>query len=328
MRKSFPVHAPAEFALVRFLTMAVLLALCQSGLAASEAQMGEAKSDRLGLRKYHFRVVHMEQARPGLCIRVSINNKPAALAVDSGSPVTTLDRNTIAGYGLNERPTSKGVNSPIGHSSEHLGVSKTRSIELANIVLSNDAMPVANLNAMNRGSAIHIAGIFGLSQMRRLGAVIDCGRRTLYLNPNGATRDSQAKLNESLVNRGFVRVPMHINRAGNPEVSCRVNEVESKIVVETAAHTTIVSKQIAASAGVRLTATGSTVEGAGRTTSALSSGTAKRFSVGTFHTQEQRLSAAELSFAVLGIDYLSAHDAVIDCGSMNLFLSNHARKKD
>jgi len=262
----------------------------------------------------------MERAEPGLCIRVSINNKPAALVVDTGSPVTVLDRNTIAGYGLNNTPTSKGVNSPMGHSSEHLGLSKTRSIELANIVLSNDAIPTADLNAMNRGSAIHVAGVFGLSQMRRLGAVIDCAHRTLYLNPNGATRGSKSELDESLINRGFVRVPMRINRAGNPEAPCHVNEVESKIVVETAAYTTIVQEQIALGAGVRLTATGLTVEGAGKMTSSVSSGIVKRFSLGTFHTQQQRLSAAKLSFAVLGIDYLYANDAVIDCGSMNLFL--------
>jgi hypothetical protein len=305
---------------MRLLRIAVLLVLCQAESAMSHAQTGKAKSVGLGLEKYHFRRIHMERAKSGLCIRVSISNKPAALVVDTGSPVTVLDRNTIAAYGVNETPTSMGLNSPIGHTSGQIGFGKSRSIELANIVLSNDAIPIVDLNAMNRGNTVHVAGVFGLSQMRRLGAVIDCGHRTLYLSPNGATQASKAELNEFLTSRGFLRVPMHINRAGLPEAPCYINDLESKIVVETAAFTTIVEKQIMLRAGVKLTATGLNAEGAGKLKSAISSGFATRFSVGTFETQQQKLSAAELSFAVLGIDYMCAHNAVIDCGSMNFFL--------
>jgi hypothetical protein len=302
------------------IAIAGLFAFCLAGATIPEAQADEAKSVGSLLANYHFRRVHMERTGADLFVRVSIDSRPATLVVDTGSPFTTLDRNTIAAYRLNEMQTSLGLNSSIGHTSEHVGLGRLRSIELANIVLSNDAFTVVDLSAMNSGKPVRAAGVFGLSHMRKLGAVIDCGQRALYLNPHGATPDSEAKLEKFLTSRGFVRIPIRVNPARLPEVDCRINGLESKIVIETAAFTTILEKQVAFRAGVRLAETGFRGEGVGKLSAAISSGLAKQFSVGTFQTQNQKLSAQEGSFAVLGIDYLSAHDAVIDCGGMTLFL--------
>ena len=302
-------------------------ALCIAGGAIPEARADEGKSISLLLANYHFRRVDMERTRANLFVRVTINSRRSTLVVDTGSPGTVLDRNTIAAYGLNETPTSMALNSSIGRTSDHVGFGKSMRIELANIILADDVVPIVDLSAMNRGTPVRAAGVFGLSHMRKLGAVIDCGQRALYLNPYGATSDSVAKLDKLLISRGFVRVPMRVNPARLPEVDCRINGLASKIVVETAAFTTILEKQVALRAGVRLAATGFSGEGVGKLSAAISSGLAKHFSVGSFQTQDQKLSAEEASFAVLGIDYLSAHDAVIDCGGMNVFLRRRTERK-
>lgn len=306
-----------------------LLALLLSAASISYAKAGGGTSSINGvLATYGFRHVPMERTGTNLFVRVSINGKPAALVVDTGSPFTTLDRNSIGAFRLYEAKTPLTLSSSIGKTDDYVGVSRLKSIELANIVLAYDTATVVDLSAMNRGMPVRTAGVFGLSHMRKLGAVIDCGRRVLYLNPRGSTRQSEADLNKFLTARGYVRVPMRVNPARHPEVQCRVNGLESKITVETAAFTTILEKKIAAKAGIRLADTGFSGEGVGKRTAAISVGIAKQFSLGTFQTQNQKLSAQEATFGVLGIDYLSAHDAVIDCGGMNLFLRHGSLARD
>jgi hypothetical protein len=113
---------------------------------------------------------------------------------------------------------------------------------------------------------------------------------------------------------------MWLNSSYLPVVGCRINTVGFNVVVETAAFTTILDKNIGLRAGLRLTDTGDTSEGSGNIKASISSGIAREFWVGRFQTHNQKVSAQHADFGVLGIDYLRSHDAVIDCAGMNLFL--------
>jgi hypothetical protein len=266
-----------------------------------------------------FRTVAMERMRADVFVRVKINGRSAALVIDTGSPVTALDRKNVGGYAVKEDETLLGLNSPMGHSREHVGCGFP-NIELANVVLSKEKVAVVDLSAMNSGTHIYALGVLGLDSMRKLGAIIDCGHSTLYVHQQGGTFQSQSKLDDFLTSRGFTPVPMELNFDYLPEVNCRINSVASKLIVETAAFTTILEKKVGQRAGLRLADTGYTGEAVGNMRAPMSSGIAREFSVGRFQTHNQKLSAENANFGVLGIDYLRAHDAVIDCGGMNLFL--------
>jgi hypothetical protein len=302
---------------ISLVTALVLLPLSWRSIAGARVN----DTDRLDrvLADNGFRIVSMERARTNLFVRAKINGRTAALVIDTGSPVTALDRKNVGGYGVKEQETSRRLNAPAGHSSEHVGVGFVR-IELANTTLANEKVAVVNLSAMNRGSPIYAGGVFGLDSMRKLGAIIDCGQSTLFVHAHGGTSQSQAKLIDVLTDRGFTRVPMWLNSSYLPAVTCRINTVGSNLIVETAAFTTILEKNVALRAGVRLTETGDTAEGAGNMRASISSGIARVFALGRFQTHNQKLSAQKADFAVLGIDYLRAHDAVIDCSGLNLFL--------
>jgi predicted aspartyl protease len=167
---------------------------------------------------------------------------------------------------------------------------------------------------------MHLDGVFGYSQLRKLGAVIDCGRRNLYVNPWGPTKAASQELSKFALNRGYVRVPMRVNRYGHPEVPCRINGRSSILTVETAAFTTIIDKSVASRAGLSLTPTYEVSESVGHRKSPVSVGVANEFSVGGFEVQRVKVSVTDVSFNVLGIDFLSSQDAIIDVGGMNLFL--------
>src|SRR4051812_25702669 len=162
---------------VKFFGTAVLVLLLIWPWVA-EARLSD--TDRLVgvLASNGFRTVAMERMHTNFFVRVKINGRPAALVIDTGSPVTALDRKNVGGYPVKEEETSLGLNAPMGHSREHVGAGFVK-IELANTVLGNEKVAVVNLSAMNSGSHIYAGGVLGLDSMRKLGAIIDCGHSTL-----------------------------------------------------------------------------------------------------------------------------------------------------
>jgi predicted aspartyl protease len=309
---------PKRLSLVIF-----LLALSPTPLAVGRPAEKAAAALSSLLANYDFRRVNVDRADSDLALRVSINGKAAALVIATAAPMTVLDRNSIGRFGLREQKTEIPLNSTLGKTSEQVGLSKVKGLELANIVLADFEAGVIDESVLNRTlprSPFHLAGVFGYSQMRKLGAVLDCGQRNLYVNPRGVSRAASATLEKFLVGRGFVSVPMRLNRYGHPEVDCHVNGRASKATIETAAFTTIIDQRLAAKAGISLTRTNAYGEGVGERKAPLSSGVAREFSIGTFQTNGEKLSAATVWYNVLGVDYLVANDAIIDSGSMNLFL--------
>jgi hypothetical protein len=304
---------------LRIATVA-LAAVVFTGPSLSQAKDRASGSLNSVLASSGFRRLPMGSTGGNPFVRASIDRKPATLVVETGSPTTVLDRNFVGAYQLHEMEATGSLTSPMGKTNDHFGLTKLRSIELADIVIPKDTVPVVDLSNMNQGNPARGIGVLGLYHMRKLGAVIDCGNRILYLNPNGPSWQCEARLAKSLTGRGFVRVPMHVNKDDLPEVDCRINNVDSKLVVETAAFGTILIKPVARRAGIRLTETGTKSTSVGKSNAALGSGIANRFLVGTFQTQNQKLYAEEGKFGVLGIDYLIAHDDVIDGSSMSLFL--------
>ena len=272
------------------------------------------------LRSHGYRHVPLEASNSRLLLRVRINGRPAALVIDTGAPFTTLDRKTVASWRLAEAPTGMSLNGAIGQSKEQIGLSQLMTIEVANIILSKDSVTVVDLSGMNRSARVSAAGVFGLSQLRKLGAIIDCAQPALYLNPHSTNERSGSELAKFLKARNSVGVPIRVNKRDLPVVSGQINGVRLDLVVETAAFTTILSQTIARQASIRLTATGLNGVGAGGLSAPISTGVGNDFAVGAFHTREQKLSAANLSFNVLGLDYLRARKAVIDCGALTLFL--------
>ncbi|HEV2046316.1 MAG TPA: pepsin/retropepsin-like aspartic protease family protein [Chthoniobacterales bacterium] len=302
--------------------IAFLLSLSSlTSLVAESTKTGASLSSLLA--SYNFRSVHVEKAGSHLSLRVKINGKPTSLIIATAAPMSVLDRNSLRKFGLTERKTTIPLNSTLGKTSEYVGMSKVKGLEFANIVLADFDAGVIDESVLNRSlppTAIHLDGVFGYSQMRKLGAVLDCGQRNLYVNPRGPSREASAKLEKLLTERGFTRVPMRFNAVGHPEVDCRVNGRASIVTVETAAFTTIIDKRLASEAGLSQALAPVDAEAVGRRKAPFSFAVMKDFSVGNFQTQGTKISVTDVSFNVLGIDYLSSAEAIIDSGSMNLFL--------
>src|SRR5437016_10230823 len=84
-----------------------------------------------------------------LFVAVSINNHPGALMIDTGSPNTLIDRNSVNTFGLTVEKTDSTVGGLFGRSWERYGTTKVKSIAMGNCMVTNVPVAIADLSGMN-----------------------------------------------------------------------------------------------------------------------------------------------------------------------------------
>lgn len=182
-----------------------------------------------------------------LLVPVSINNKRAALMIDTGAPVAMIDKNSAASFGLKVESTKTHVGGAFGTRWERYGMSMVKSIAMGNCVVTNVPVALSDESSMNEeirrtttGSNVatsirqqHVNGLLGAREMRKFGMIIDCTRQMLYINPNGSSAAVSQKLAGFLASKGFTRVPMRINSSSHFDVEGALNGHSTRFIVDT-----------------------------------------------------------------------------------------------
>src|SRR6478736_9899855 len=151
-----------------------------------------------------------------LLVPVSINNRRGALMIDTGSPITLIDRNSVNTFGLTVEKTDSSVGGLFGRSWERFGSSKVKNIAMGNCAVTNVPVAIADFSSFNQdrsgpatGSHIadskalaHINGLLGANEMMKFGMIVDCTRQMLYANPNGRSSAVSQSLASFLAARG------------------------------------------------------------------------------------------------------------------------------
>jgi len=283
-----------------------------------------------------------------LLVPVSINNRRGALMIDTGSPNTLIDRNSVNTFGLTVEKTDSSVGGLFGRAWERYGTSKVKSISMGNCMVTNVPVAIVDLSGMNpersaasTGSHIfdskamaHLNGVLGTREMVKFGMIIDCTRQMLYINPNGASSAVSQSLATFLGGRGFTRVPMRLNTNGHFDVEGALNGHTTRFLVDSGSTTTLIDTQVAVKSGTGVTAlAGYGAGGAGNLVEGVNRASVKELAIGNFklanaevtvaHVSRDILlskSAAESNAGVLGQDYLATNFAVIDMGGRALYL--------
>src|SRR5215472_104457 len=283
-----------------------------------------------------------------LFVPVSINNRSGALMMDTGSPNTLIDRNSVNTFGLTMEKTDSNVGGLFGRTWERYGTSKVKSIAMGNCVVTNVSVAIVDLSGMNpeRGAAAtgshiadskamaHLNGVLGAREMVKFGMIIDCTRQMLYINPNGANPAVSQSLASFLASRGFTRIPMLLNAYGHFDVEGALNGHATRFLVDTGSANTLIDTQVAVKSGTGVTAlTGYGAGGVGNLVEGVNRTSVKELAIGNFKLANAEVvvahvsgdillskSAAESNAGVLGQDYLSTNFAVIDMGGRALYL--------
>jgi predicted aspartyl protease len=282
-----------------------------------------------------------------LFVPVSINNKSAALMIDTGAPVTLIDKNSAATFGLKAKSTSTNVGGVFGEKWERYEVSVAKGIAIGNCVVTNVPVALADESSINKdigstatGSHIptvtslpHLNGLLGLREMRKFGMILDCTRQMLYINPNGQNATVSEKLAAFLSGRGFTRVPMRLNSSSHFDVPGALNGHSTRFIVDSGASTTLVDKKTAIQAGIGFSATMFAADAGDGRVEPLGSGEVKELTIGDFTIPKAEVLvvnvsgevlhskiAAESNAGLIGAEYLAFNFGVIDVGGMALYL--------
>lgn len=283
-----------------------------------------------------------------LFVPVSINNRRGALMIDTGSPSTAIDRNSMNTFGLTVVKTDSSVGGLFGRSWERFGASKIKSIVMGNCTLTNVPVAIADFSSFNQdrsgpatGSHIaeskalaHINGLLGANEMMKFGMIVDCTRQMLYVNPNGRSSAVSQGLASFLAARGFTRIPIRLNANDHFDVQGALNGHATRFILDTGSATTLIDTQVAIKSGTGVTAlAGYGAGGAGGLVEGVNRAGVKELAIGNFklanaevvvaHVSRDVLlskSATESNAGVLGQEYLSSNFAVIDMGGLALYL--------
>lgn len=283
-----------------------------------------------------------------LFVPVSINNRRGALMIDTGSPNTVIDVNSVNTFGLTVEKSGSNVGGLFGRSWERFGASKVKSIAMGDCTLTSVPVAIAdfsNLNSDRSGPATgshiadskalaHINGVLGAHEMIKFGMIIDCTRQMLYVNPNGRSSAVSQSLASFLAGRGFTRIPIRVNANDHFDVEGALNGHATRFILDTGSANTLVDTQVAVKSGTGVTAlAGYGAGGAGGLVEGVNRTGVKELAIGNFklvnaevvvaHVSKDVLlsnSAAESNAGVLGQEYLTSNFAVIDMGGMALYL--------
>jgi predicted aspartyl protease len=283
-----------------------------------------------------------------LFVPVSINNRRGTLMIDTGSPNTLIDRNSVSTFGLTVEKTDSNVGGLFGRSWERFGASKVKSLGMGNCVVTNVPVAITDLSGMNEdrstgatGSHIadhkalsHLNGVLGAREMVKFGMIIDCTRQMLYINPNGASSAVSQNLASFLTGRGFIRIPMRLNANRHFDIEGGLNGHATRFLVDTGSANTLIDTQVAVKSGTGVTAlAGYGAGGAGNLVEGVNRAGVKELAIGNFKLANAEVvvahvsgdillskSAEESNAGVLGQDYLSTNFAVIDMGGKALYM--------
>jgi predicted aspartyl protease len=283
-----------------------------------------------------------------LFVAVSMNNRHGTLMIDTGSPNTLIDRNSVNTFGLTVEKTDSTVGGLFGRTWEKQGASKVRSIAMGNCMLTNVPVAIADLSGMNpersaaatgthiadSKSLAHLNGVLGIREMLKFGMIIDCTRQMLYINPNGASSAVSQSLSNFLASRGFTRVSMRLNSNDHFDVEGALNGHATRFIVDTGSTNTLVDTQVAVKSGTGVIAlAGYGAGGAGGLVEGVNRTGVKEMAIGNFklanaevvvaHVSSDVLlskSATESNAGVLGQDSLATNFAVVDVGGRALYL--------
>jgi len=319
-------------------------------LTAFRAQAQQASSTLVGLLAKQGLAGAKLERRSGnhLFVPVSINDRRGALLIDTGSPYSLIDANSVKTFGLTVEKTSSNVGGMFGRSWERYGTSKVKTIAMGNCSVTNVPVAITDLSDFNGGRAgpatgshiadsgnlTHLNGILGINEMVKFGMIIDCARQMLYINPNGPNSSVRQSVASFLSSRGFTRVPMRLNANHHFDVEGTLNGHGTRFIVDTGAATTLIDKETAVRSETGVTPLwGVGGNGAGGLRGGLGRTGVKELGIGSFKLANAEVavahvsgdillskSAAESNAGVLGQEYLASNFAVIDMGGRALYL--------
>ena len=270
-----------------------------------------------------------------MIVSVMINGHPANLLVDTGANLFLLDADAAQSCGVT--PSPRGFRY-IGYrriNGQLCPIAFVRSFTAGN--MNFGSMPVTLVEAGARNNFAKrvengdapVDGILGAEVLVRHKAVINSRTKLILFKVNASAAPLQ--LAGVASSEKFTKVPLRQEENGGFTVPCSIHGARGRLVIDTGAFVTTFDQALLKTLGIPLQpahVSGRFSDGVSRHYSV---GQLNDFAIGDFKVPPAKLGAAVLPNltseradtpidGILGMDLLYDCHAIIDFGSMNLFL--------
>jgi predicted aspartyl protease len=269
-----------------------------------------------------------------MIISVNINGQPANLLIDTGANQTMLIADAAEAFGVT--PSQHGLRY-IGYTQingQLFPIAFVRSLAAGSVNFGSASVALLTSNAGNtfanrgRGGGAPVDGALGTDILVRRQAVINCRTKLIFFKVD---RSPVLQLASIASSEKFIKISLRREENGAFTVSGSIQGKNGRFLVDTGAFVTTFNEPVVKSLGIALRPTQTTARFTNRVTRELSIGQINDLTIGDFKVPPAKFGVAVLpNFAIregnaqidgiLGMDLLFDCHAIIDFGSMNLFL--------
>src|SRR6266513_3044773 len=312
-----------------------LLILC-IGVALPIDLSGASPRRSIPQASAEFEALPLTRSRQNhLLVHAFINDKPALLIVDSGSPGTVIASKRRAHFGLSEVPLESKYPSRVQVNGSYNSLVIAHALRLGELNVADVPAISVDLSGPRHAALIlhePVAdGILGVDVLFATRAVLDCQRQLLILNMKPEMKGRVPGLNLS----GFEQVPMSVSEGFNLYVDGSVNGAPARLMVDTGAFTTLLHRPFVK--GLHIPTRRTPLQSAAINIKGerLDLARIRRLSFGLFNITSKDVGVVNLdgilhesspgtpaAVGLLGAEILKSHHGIIDFGTCTLYLKN------
>jgi predicted aspartyl protease len=304
------------------------LALSVSLAAVLPVSLASAKNTRpIQLAGYKAVSLHYGPLNK-MIMSVNINMRAANLIVDTGANQIILDAHAAESFGVT--PSRHGFRyiASTSINGQLCPIAFLRSLTAGSMNFGSTPVVLLASGSRLENGPSRVDGVFGADLLVRHKAVINCGTKFAFFKVDDSRPVQLAAFASS---ENFTKVPLRREENGGFTVPCSIGGRPVRLLVDTGAFVTTFNETTLTSMGIAMEPT--------RALSRFTTGVARQMNlaqivdlaIGDFKVPPTKFGAAALPNFVLeqgrtkvsgivGIDLLYMCHAIIDFGSMNLFL--------
>jgi predicted aspartyl protease len=268
-----------------------------------------------------------------LLVHAFINDKPALLIVDSGSPGTVIASRRRKHFGVGEVPVDSKYPARVRVNGSYNSLVMAHTLRLGGLTVGDVPAISADLSGARRAARnmheLQADGILGTDVLFASRAVLDCQRKLLILNLQPDIPNAVPGLDF----RGFQKVPMFVTEGFNLYVNGLVNGSQARLMVDTGAFATLLHKPFVKRLHIPTEQTRLASAAINMKEEGLDVARIRRLSVGMVDIGRNDVGVVDLggilnkamqlsppAVGLLGAEILDRHHGIIDFGTRTLYL--------